>query len=45
MQQQMDASAMGTDIKKLYQSEKENLELVEHNWHVDEAEKRLLSGK
>jgi len=45
MQQQMDASAMGTDIKKLYQSEKENLELVEHKWHVEEAENRLISGK
>lgn len=31
------------DTKKLFQSEKENLELVEHNWAVEDAEKRLLS--
>jgi len=43
MQQQMDATAVGADTKKLFQSEKENLELVEHKWHLEDAEKRLLS--
>jgi len=43
MQQQMDAGAMGMDTKKLYQSEKENLELVEHKWSIEDSEKRLLA--
>ncbi len=42
MQQQMSMGGGMVDTKKLYKSEKENLELVDHKWHVEEAEKRLL---
>jgi len=47
MQQQMDASAMmqQMDITKVYVSERENLELVQHLWAAEEAEVRLVGGK
>ena len=47
MQQQMDPSAMmqQVDITKVYTSERENLELVQHVWAAEEAEVRLVGGK
>eukprot|EP00026_Physarum_polycephalum_P015503 Phypoly_transcript_16203.p1 GENE.Phypoly_transcript_16203~~Phypoly_transcript_16203.p1 ORF type:complete len:285 (+),score=75.31 Phypoly_transcript_16203:80-856(+) len=47
MQQQMDATAMmqQMDITKVYISERENLELVQHNWSAEDAEIRLVGGK
>lgn len=39
MQQQMDASSMmqQMDITKVYTSERENLELVQHVWAAEDA--------
>jgi hypothetical protein len=47
MQQQMDASAMmqQMDITKVYISEKENLDIVQHNWAAEDSEVRLVGGK
>jgi len=46
MQEQMSMQAMGStgapDINKVFQSERENLELVSHEWDMEFAEKRLL---
>lgn len=44
MQEQMQAGmgAGAPDINKVYQSERENLELVKHEWSLDGVEKRLL---
>ena len=33
------------DITKVYTSERENLELVQHNWAAEDAEFRLVGGK
>ena len=33
------------DITKVYTSERENLELVQHVWAAEEAEVRLVGGK
>jgi hypothetical protein len=47
MQQQMDATAMmqQMDITKVYTSERENLEIVQHTWSAEDAEIRLVGGK
>ncbi len=46
MQQQMMMGGGGPiDTKKLYKAERENIDLVEHKWAVEDAEKRLLSQK
>jgi len=45
MRQQMEmgmGSAM-MDFKAAYKSERENMELVEHHWTIEDAEKRLLA--
>jgi len=44
MQEQMSMQNMGSvpDINKVYQSERENLELVKHTWDLENVEKRLL---
>lgn len=42
MQQQMMGGGGMVDTKKLYKAERENIDLVEHKWVVEEAEKRLL---
>jgi len=44
MQQQMDASAMmqQMDIVKVYTSERENLELVQHVWVLEDVEQRVV---
>lgn len=45
MQEQMNMGGMGaTDINKVYQSEKENLELVKHEWDLENVEQRLLKN-
>jgi len=43
-QMQMGMGGMGgnTEIHKIYTAEKENLELVKHNWELEEVEQRLL---
>ena len=46
MQQQMQmggAMGGGPDVAKMFQGERENLELVHHKWAVEEAEARLLT--
>jgi hypothetical protein len=46
MQQQMMMGGGGPiDTKKLYKAERENIDLVEHKWAVEDAEKRLLNQK
>jgi len=47
MQAQMDTGAMmqQTDIIKAYTSERENLELVQHLWWLEDAERRLVHTK
>jgi hypothetical protein len=47
MQQQMGMgmAAAPNEIQKVYQSEKENLELVKHEWDCEDVEKRLLGPK
>jgi len=43
MQQQMMGAGGMIDTKKLYKAEKENIDLVEHKWAVEEVEKRILA--
>jgi len=49
MQDQMSMQAVGPsgvpDINKVYQSERENLELVKHEWDLDAAEMRVLGDQ
>jgi len=46
VQEQMKMGMMGqADSKQLFKSERENLELVVHKWHIEDAEKRLLGKK
>lgn len=44
MQEQMTMGAAGTvqDINKVFQSERDNLELVKHEWELENVENRLL---
>jgi len=43
MQAGMGAGTMGApDINKVYQAEKENLELVKHEWELENVEERLM---
>ena len=46
MQEQMSGASMAPqqDINKVYQSERENLELVKHEWDLENVEKRLLKA-
>jgi len=46
MQQQMMMGGGGIiDAKKLYKAERENIDLVDHKWSVEDAEKRLLGAR
>jgi predicted site-specific integrase-resolvase len=44
MQEQMTMGAAGSvqDINKMFQSERDNLELVKHEWELENVELRLL---
>jgi hypothetical protein len=45
MQEQMNVGAGGMggpDINKIYQAEKDNLELVKHEWELESVEERLM---
>lgn len=41
-QMNMQMGAAGQDTQKIFQSEKENLELVRHTWELEDIEKRAL---
>jgi hypothetical protein len=41
-QQMMMGGGAPIDTKKIYKAERENIDLVEHKWALEDAEKRLL---
>lgn len=45
MQEQMGMGPSQLEIHKVYQSERENLELFKHNYDLDAAEKNILGHK
>jgi hypothetical protein len=44
MQEQMQSpmGASPADVNKIYQSERENLELIKHEWELENVERKLL---